>query len=210
MNYQIFFPREILQDKTINNQQKNLLIYMYLWADVDHICRKNVTQISNDLNIKVPNIPKLIHGIKSKNKNNEIVYLGGLDKYIEVIKETFDQRKKQYKLKIIPKRDFDQLDSVIYKQFKKDANLIVEYFKFQVTYKLVRVLRSECKIENMDRFTHAKIAKIEYSEFCKIEEMLVENGLLSAQDYYISFTKQQDYEKEIKEFIYNSKNKENE
>jgi len=193
--YQIHFPREILQDNSISNIQKNILIYMYLYADYDYCCMSSPQDIAKDLDLQYQNISK---------------YVKKMPKYVEVIRNPKNKSKVWYNLLIKPTQDFDQFDSQIYKQFKKQPNIIIEYFKFQVTYKLVRILKSQGKIDSMDKFMHAKIAKTSYVEFSAIEEILVSNGLLETEDYHVKFPRDPNYEAQIKTFEKNYKSKRDE
>jgi len=170
MGYQIHFPRKILQDETITNKQKNILIYMYLTANADNVCRSSSKQIAENLGYNCyQNVSQQLKLISNNN-------------YIKIIKNPAKKNELWYKLVLPSNKNFIQLDSILWKQFQKQHDLIVEYFKFKNSYYLIRLLKSQNKSE-CDEFMHAKLGNYNYLNFCEIKENLYNNELIIFNDY---------------------------
>lgn len=182
----VHIPRMILEDENISNIQKNILIYLYIYMNpITNITKiKNVT-LANDLNLQQQNISK---------------YLKGLEKYVTIIKNPTDKKQNWYKL-MENKKDFIQIDSQLYRQWKTNPNIIIEYLKYKNSYFLIRLLSENNKDFKLNRFEHAKYGGWDYLYFCKMEQELYNNGFIDWVDYYVSFNKENDIEQQIKQFI---------
>lgn len=192
MNYQIHFPRTLLQDNTITNKQKNILMLLYLYRNADGITRLTPQDIQKELGFK--NYQEVSRQIKLL-----------IDKeYVQITKNPQLKTETFYKLIIDNKDNFIQLDSQLYKQFKKFHDLIVEYFYYKNVYMLVGALKI-INNRSYDEFEFIKIGNYKYNKYCDIKKDLYDNGLITLDDYKVNFVKEQDVEMQVKFFAENYK-----
>lgn len=163
MQKQIHFPNEILMDERLNNKTKNILLLLYMMKNNKYEVFMTTKDIANSTDIAWP--------------QHVSSYLKKSHQYVDTSKIiTSSGKRNVYKLILHPNDNFTRISMELYKKYRKNSDLIINYLKV----KFVHFLATKNGTREADIEDYIIIGHWTYEEFIGTINVLQYFGLIKS------------------------------